>query len=109
MCVRKDHRIHLARIMRKVQIPFISFASSSLIQPAVEQETMPIDLQQMLASSHSLCRAVKIDPQFSLLQVSRVAFHTAQTARENPPLWTSDHPYSSVGFLTGGPDILWAG
>lgn len=66
MCVRKDHRVHFARVMDKIQISRVGLLPSSLKQAAVQQEAMPIDLQQMLASRHRVRRAVEIYFQFSL-------------------------------------------
>jgi hypothetical protein len=66
MRVRKDHSIHAARIISKIQISDIRFAAATLIQPTVEKEAVSIDLQQVLAARHGVRRAMKIDPHPSL-------------------------------------------
>ena len=57
--MRKDHRVHFARVVDKVQVSGVGLIPASLKQPTVQQEAMPVDLQQMLAAGHRLRRAEK--------------------------------------------------
>jgi hypothetical protein len=65
MGVRKDHRIHAARAIGEVKISDVRFAASTLIQPTIQQEAVPIDLQQVLAPRDCVRRAMKIDPHLA--------------------------------------------
>ncbi len=84
MRVREDNCIHFAWIVRKVQISNVRLAASTLIQPTVQQEAMPIDLQQMLTPSHCMGSAMKIDPHLRLLKDLEFVLHTDESATANP-------------------------
>jgi hypothetical protein len=70
---------------------------------------MPVDLEQMLAPSHSLCCAVKIDPHFSLLKFLKVVFRISLHARANQSSWISSRRYFSADFQPEVRDRFLAG
>jgi hypothetical protein len=59
--VRQHQRLHLAGLIEEVPVAIPGLAAPALVQPAVQQNFMAVDGQQMLRTGNRLRRAVKGD------------------------------------------------
>jgi len=59
--VREDYSVHAAWVVGKVQVSGICLTALTLIQATIQQQVMPVELQQMLTSGDRMRRAVKMN------------------------------------------------
>ena len=66
--VREDHRIDIRRLEAEAAVALVGLGARALVQPAVEQDGVPVDLEQVLGAGDSLGGAVEVDFHACLLK-----------------------------------------
>ena len=65
--VREQYGVQFLRIEGEAAVALESFLAPALVEPALQQQAVAVNLQQVLRPRHRLRRTMKSDPHSALL------------------------------------------